>query len=194
VVGWLDEYYLLETTNGFPEYEDGHNFVPKPDVANTYVTFEGPRTGHKHDPTVTVYSTMLISVENAYPQYDVHLTAFLKNAGTIPACLYKDFDLYFYDVKDGQVLAFRLDDFGFDGLKHWFVGAIVDPVVGDIINFSFTIGNIYDDIQMEPCTSTEVDIDIDFTQEAEECHTYEFEVTMLAIQWNKLYEAPSILP
>jgi hypothetical protein len=49
-------------------------------------------------------------------------------------------------------------------------------------------------MQMEPCNAYDVSIDIDFKQEAEECHTYEFYVEMVAIQWNKLYMADQYKP
>ena len=194
IVGWYGPDYLVveETTNGFPEDEPGHGFEPKPWVANTTVTFEEPETSVHHDPPETVYKGMVIFVENAYPQYDVHIDARLKNAGNIPACLYQVFKVTGYDPIDGQDLGFVVTGEGYDGSVHWMEGAVTDPVVGRIINFVFKIHIPDPDKQMEPCTDYLVEIDVDFKQEAEECHTYEFEVRMLAIQWNKLYEAPNI--
>jgi hypothetical protein len=194
IVGWLDDYTLLETTNGYPEDEAGHGFVPKPWVANTTVSFDDDETSVHHDPPATVYKKLKILVENAYPQYDVHLTVPLKNAGTIPACLIPDFKLVFKDIKDGQDLGFVITEQGFTGAKHYIEGYVEDPVVGPIINFLFTLYIDDPDMQMEPCNAYDVSIDIDFKQEAEECHTYEFYVEMVAIQWNKLYMADQYKP
>jgi hypothetical protein len=194
IVGWLDTYCLLETTNGFPEDEAGHGFEPKPWVANTTVDFFLPETSVHHDPNVTVYKLLYVLVENAYPQYDVHLKAFLKNAGTIPACLIPDFKLVFRDIKDNQDLTFTITAQGFNGTCHYVRGHIDDPVVGPIINFDLMLCIPDPDMQMEPCTAYDVYIDIDFKQEAEECHTYTFAVDMVAIQWNKLYMADQYKP
>lgn len=194
IIGWLPEFDILETTNGWPEDEPGHGFEPKPWVANSYVSFWDPETGTHHDPPVTVYKEMYIEVYNAYPQYDVHLDAWIKNAGTIPACIYPDFILYFYDLVDDEELGFEVYDRGFDGQMHWIEGAIVDPVDGPIINFEIRFWIPFPDWQLDPCNDYKVEIDIDFKQEAEECHHYIFTVKMGAIQWNKLHEAPDYFP
>jgi len=196
ILGWLDVYDLVETTNGFPEDEPGHNFEPKDWVANTFVNFDNPETSVHLDPPKTVFKTMIIEVENAYPQYDVHLVAYLSNGGTIPVCVYTDFGLYLWDVSDNHELLFEITAGGYWDAGRYFVeGNIVDPILGEaIMTFSFQIFDDDDTLQIDECESDEVRIDIEFTQDAEECHTYEFEITILGIQWNKLHEAPIYAP
>ncbi len=194
IVGWLPEVSLRETTNGYPEDEFGHGYEPKPWVADTYVYFHYPETGTHHDPPQTVYKEMSIEVYNAYPQYDVHLEAWIKNAGTIPACIYQDFYLNFFDITDNETLGFEIDSSGFDGVVHWMEGAIVDPHAGPIINFEIKFWIPFEDKQIDPCNEYLVEIDVDFKQAAEECHHYWFWVCIGAIQWNKLHEAPDYFP
>jgi hypothetical protein len=43
-------------------------------------------------------------------------------------------------------------------------------------------------LQIDPCHSEKQEIDIDFKQEAEMCHTYTLTFSLLAVQWNKLSE------
>jgi hypothetical protein len=44
------------------------------------------------------------------------------------------------------------------------------------------------DVQLEPCHAYPAKIDFEFTQEAQECHTYKFSFAIDAIQWNMDYE------
>jgi len=37
----------------------------------------------------------------------------------------------------------------------------------------------------DPCNTNKAEIDMDFKQDAEECHTYTIEVEIVAVQWNK---------
>ncbi|MEM0006664.1 MAG: hypothetical protein QXR89_00130 [Candidatus Bathyarchaeia archaeon] len=184
---------VVETTNGYPEGEKGHDFVPKPWVANTTVTLSKLETSKHHEPPQTVAHVMDILIENAYPQYDVHISGKLKNAGTIPAkatlCVFRG-----YDKTDDEDL--RLEGMWvwnesesvwvFDG-KIWDNGAdnqwdTNDDVV--IINLKMII-KAPEDMQLEPCHEYPFTIDIDFKQEAEECHTYTFSAGFEFIQWNK---------
>jgi len=185
---------VVETTNGVPE-EDF--YPPKPWVANTTVTLDDFETSVHHEPEQTVAHEMYITIDNAYPQYDVHIKGFLKNAGTIPA-KFTDCNFTGRDVKDGEDLMltgewiWNPDDqcWEFDG-EIWDNGdndiwddplGSVDDVV--IINLKVTV-YAPEDMQLEPCNEYEFLIDIDFKQEAEECHTYIFCAGFGFIQWNK---------
>jgi hypothetical protein len=189
---------VSETTNGFPEGESGHGFVPKPWVANTTVTLDDFETSAHHDPPQTVAHKMIIEIDNAYPQYDVHIKGVMKNAGTIPAkgtlCVFKG-----NDTTDNEELLLEgkwvwdetEEAWVFDG-KIWDNGPddewdTEDDVV--IINLKMTL-YAPEDMQLEPCHEYEFIIDMDFKQEAEECHTYTFSAGFEFIQWNKAGEKP----
>ena len=186
---------VVETTNGYPENERGHDFEPKPWVANTTVTLEDFETSVHHDPPQTVAHTMNITVDNAYPQYDVHIRGFLKNAGTIPAKL-NDCDFEGYDEKDDEELRYT-GEWKWNGTAWVFEGEIWDN--GDDNMWDNPLGSVDDvviinlyvvvfapeDMQLEPCNEYPFVITFDFKQEAEECHTYTFEACFEFIQWNK---------
>jgi len=189
LVGWYDTTpYLLtwtETTNGGTEQ--------KPWVCDAVITLDTPETSVHHVPPETVYKYMRITVDNAYPQWDCHIQAWLKNAGTIPAKVNPDFSISMWDQKDNEPLEFRLDSYYWDGIGWHIEGAVVDNgddnIFGtaddvDIINFLMFFDVPYD-WQIEPCTAWSVWIGIDFKQEAEECHTYTFLIDIESIQWNK---------
>ncbi len=182
--------WVYETTNGVPE----EDFFPdKPWVANTTVTLDDFETSTHHAPKQTVAKKMIIYVDNAYPQYDVHVKFLLKNAGTIPAILPTGVKFWGEDVKDTEDLVFRYDQYSWAlGVKearmcYVLRGAFVDPVAGDIINVYMEIYTT-EDSQLEPCTEYPVYMDIDFKQEAEECHTYKLYGEIFAVQWNKALE------
>ena len=181
---------VVETTNGVPEEQF---YPPKSWVANTTVTLDDFETSVHHEPQQTVAHKMYITFDNAYPQYDVHIRGYLKNAGTIPAkgtlCKFEG-----YDEKDEEELLFEGEwvwdpnnaVWVFDG-KVWDNGPddewdTPDDVV--IINLKMTL-YAPEDMQLEPCNEYEFLIDIDFKQEAEECHTYKFSASFEFIQWNK---------
>ena len=196
ILGWSGEYYLLETTNGVPEDSPDGNFEPKPWVADTFVSFGDSETSTHLDPAKTVYKTMSIFVNNSYPQYDVHLEVELSNGGTIPVCVYTDFGLYLWDVVEDHELLFEITDGGFWETDRYFVeGNIIDPEHDLVImTFSFVIYDADETLQIDSCEEDLVEIDIEFTQDAEQCHHYEFTITILGIQWNKLHEAPLYIP
>lgn len=199
IVGWYNttEYPLTwnETTNGFPEDEPGHGFVPKPWVCNATITLEDKETSVHHEPPETVYKTMNITAGNAYPQWDLHIKAWIKNAGTIPAYICPDFKIDMYDETDDEWLEFTYNettgvgeiwDNGDNDMWDNPLGSVDDVV---IINFK-VICDI-EGWQIEPCTANPFEIHLDFKQEAEQCHTYTFKVTITAVQWNKDYECAS---
>ena len=184
---------VVETTNGVPEeqFEEA-----KPWVANTKVTLEDFETSVHHEPQQTVAHTMIITVDNAYPQYDVHIKGFLKNAGTIPAKL-NDCDFKGYDETDDEELRYT-GEWTWDPEREcWvFEGGIQDNGPDDewgtrddvvIINL-YVVVFAPEDTQLEPCHEYPFEIHFDFKQEAEECHTYIFKAWFEFIQWNKVGE------
>jgi len=184
---------VVETTNGVPEEE----FEPaKPWVANTTVTLEDFETSVHHEPQQTVAHTMIITVDNAYPQYDVHIKGILKNAGTIPAKL-NDCGFKGYDETDDEELRYT-GEWTWDAVyEYWvFKGEIQDNGPDDVWDTEddLVIINLYvvvfapEDTQLEPCHEYPFEIHFDFKQEAEECHTYIFEAWFEFIQWNKWRE------
>ncbi|MDH5780290.1 MAG: hypothetical protein OEZ29_06810 [Candidatus Bathyarchaeota archaeon] len=138
------------------------------------------------------YKKLIISVTNAYPQYYVFTTAKLHNIGTIPIFVYgfeitgekKDsagnvvYDLLWYDP-DGDWAGELWEDVDGDGT--------VDPAV-DILVINLLIQNAQWPLQIDPCNKEKIEVDMDFKQEAEECHHYSIYITVLGVQWNKLDE------
>jgi len=134
------------------------------------------KTGHK---------TMYLIVNDAYPQYIVHTTFEVHNIGTIPIHLVE------FDLKDpaGELVfewtvppptspakGFFYKDFDKSG--NYTTGEEIINV--EIVNFVC--------VQLDPCEVTKGEIDIDFKQPAEECHTYTFKAELKGIQWNKYVE------
>lgn len=192
IVGWYDttEFPLtwVETINGVPEEE----FVPFKDVCDAVITLSGEKTSVHHDPVETVYTTMTITVDNAFPQWDLHIDAWIKNAGTIPAYVYPDFKIDMWDDTDKEWLEFVYDEATGIG-EIWDNGdndVWDDPLgsVDDVVIINFKVTSDLQGMQLEPCTAHPFEIDIDFKQEAEECHTYTFDVIIYAVQWNKAAE------
>ena len=174
---------VVETTNGVPEEQF---YPPKPWVADTTVTLEDFETSVHHEPPETVAHTMIITVDNAYPQYDVHIKGFLKNAGTIPAKL-NDCDFEGYDEKDNEELRYTGEWKWDPDKKCWvFKGGILDNGPDDEFGTDddVVIINLYvvvfapEDMQLEPCHEYPFEITFDFKQDAEECHSYGFEVSI----------------
>jgi hypothetical protein len=134
------------------------------------------------------YKQLNIYVENAYPQYYVFTTFKLHNIGEIPINIAR-FDITGekYD-KDGNLI-YKLLWFDPNGdyigeLWEDFNGnGMVDPDV-DLLVMNLEITNKLP-YQIDPCFTNKAQIDIDFKQDAEECHTYYLHVTVWGIQWNK---------
>jgi len=139
------------------------------------------------------YKKLIIEVKNAYPGYAVHTTFIIHNIGTIPLCVYGvDFT---GEKRDSQGnLIYKL-------IATWkiveskVVGEIYEDVdgsgnvsLGDILIINFEVLNTGWPFQLDPCHENKMEIDIDFKQEAEECHTYLLQFELLAVQWNKISE------
>jgi len=185
IVGFLDgsvEWY--ETTNGVPE----ERFIPpKPWVANATVELSDFETSVHHDPPQTVGHKMTIDINNAYPQWDLHIDFDLKNAGTIPATLV-DIAGGGRDETDDEDLILT-DGWEWDGeIGAWVIDAEVWDESGHLIMNLYVEAYVPRDLQLEPCTEYPVHIDLDFKQTAEECHTYTFWAEFVFVQWNKAWE------
>lgn len=137
------------------------------------------------------YKTLNILVENAYPQYVVRTTYKFHNIGTIPInlCRYditgekydsngtKIYDLLWYDPNEDYIGELWEDVNG---------NGVVDSGV-DLLVINLEITNALP-FQVDPCKTNKAEIDMDFKQDAEECHTYKIHVTVWGIQWNKACE------
>jgi len=182
IVGILNNSVTwYETTNGVLETD----FSPaKPWVANATITLSDFETSVHHTPPQTVAKKMTILMENAYPQWDLHIFFKLKNAGTIPAT-YKSASFTGKDETDNESLTLREDSWFYNStLGAWiWEGALVDPN-GTIMNIRL-VAYVPEDGQLEPCNEYPIEIYFDFKQTAEECHTYTFKVEFEFIQWNK---------
>ncbi len=132
------------------------------------------------------YKKLIIVVDNAYPQYIVGIVFKLHNIGTIPikiigynitgekrnATGHKIYNLLWQDDGDGKGSIY--EDVNGNG--------VVDAGDIEVINLEVT-----DSLptQIDPCKKYKAEIDLEFKQEAEECHTYILIVEIIGIQWNK---------
>jgi hypothetical protein len=134
------------------------------------------------------YKKLVIVVDNAYPQYIVHTTFKLHNIGTIPI-----------HIVEYEITGAKYDSTGAQvGVLYWvdpdedFIGGLFEDRDGDgapdteVINLEITNDLQYK--QIDPCNTDKQEMDMDFKQEASECHTYKIWVTVWGIQWNKVYE------
>jgi len=140
------------------------------------------------------YKKLIIEIENAYPGYAVHTTFIVHNIGTIPICVYGV--SFTGEKRDNEGnLVYKLV------AKSWIengtriVGEIYEDVdgsedvsPGDILIINFKVIDDEFPFQLDPCNDNKRKIDIDFKQEAEECHTYLLYFELLGVQWNKLGE------
>jgi len=140
------------------------------------------------------YERLIIEVENAYPGYAVHTTFIIHNIGTVPIMVY---GIGFSGEKrDSEgTLVYNLIAVSWIEGGNKIVGEIYEDVdgsgdvsKGDILVINFTVINHKFPFQLDPCHENKMELDIDFKQEAEECHTYLLYFELLGIQWNKLGE------
>ena len=181
IVGWLD-------IKGCSDSDDG---IPGKDTAevNCWLDRESAETSVHHDPPVTVYHTLVVEVENAYPHYWAQCDVDIKNAGTIPAHIVEitvaGTGLVAVENKwdgNGNPIGWRLDNArtGLEvlNIELYKFGLVesVRPKVSLICN------------QIDPCQDEVVYLWLEVKQTAEECHTYEFTIDILAVQWNMAWE------
>lgn len=212
---WYDYAYISGTvymgslTLAFSTYEPPEcterHFNPTPpperldgeaegkDVGNCSAHYEktslitDPHTGKQG------YKILVINITNAYPQYIVHTTFMVHNIGTVPLVIY---GLNLTGVKQNATgttiynLVMNTSIVGGD-----LYGDIWEDVdgsgtvtPGDILVINLIIKNGSIPYQLDPCNDDKWEMDLDFKQEAEECHTYILHFRLLSIQWNKLSE------
>jgi hypothetical protein len=185
-IAW-DENELLD-------YTDNEPLLPEPkDVGSADIYYDpdsyivDPHTGKGG------YKILIVEIHNAYPQYTIAInTLNINNTGTVPVH-FVDLIIAGYDVTDDEELMFVWEP----GFEHE-VGAFWDNGANDV--WDDPLGSV-DDVeiinvevvnfvstQLEPCHNTKGEIDLDFKQEAEQCHTYTFTVEIVGIQWNKIDE------
>ena len=133
------------------------------------------------------YETLYVEVTNAYPQYIVHTFFKLHNIGTVPINIKEYiitgekrnsegtviYDLLWHDP-DGDWIGSLWEDVNGNG--------IVDEGDLEVINLEITNALPY---QIDPCRTNKAEIDMEFKQDAEECHIYTVHVSIVGIQWNK---------
>ena len=120
------------------------------------------------------YETAYVEITNAYPSYQVHIIFAIKNLAKIP--------VHFVEIRaedpTGELIWDEAQscfwkDFDGDGVK--------DP---DEIIINVDVVNLIC-IQLDYCEDTKAEVDLHFKEDAEECHTYHFKFTIVAVQWNK---------
>jgi len=129
------------------------------------------------------YKTLVINITNAYPQYIVHVVFVVHNIGTIPIDL-AGFNITGEKRKGDK----KICDLLWDGSGLWEdlnKNGVIDTGDKEVINLSITDNMPF---QLDPCNKNKMEIDFEFKQEAEECHTYIIVVTIYGVQWNKSLE------
>ena len=172
LVGWLD---IKDC------WDNEDTFVPIKEVASVECWLDVPETSVHHEPPQTVFKVLYLVVHNAYPQYMAFCKVNLKNAGTIPAHI---IGVSIYDP-DGLLTIQPTAD-----PTHYEIKKDVDgdgdlEVIINLYLYKQDTGLPLVCNQIDPCTEEPVDIVLEFKQDAEECHTYEFSIVIEAIQWNK---------
>jgi hypothetical protein len=170
---------------------------PEKDYSSIECELANPETGVHHiDPETgepqTVWHTLIVTVNDAYPSI-IYLCKFdLKNAGTVPA------HIAFVDIigekkdSNGTVITGLVwNDPEGDGCgslwEDWDGSGNVTAGDVEVINLCLIKQETGAPLvcnQLEPCTEEPVDLIIHLKQEAQECHIYQFSVTIWALQWN----------
>jgi len=132
----------------------------------------------------TVYKKLWITLTNAYPEYVAQCTYTLDNGGTIPL----DVTLYCVPLEPVDGLTYRWEDTNGDGHPETIVGFVDTNGNGERDADEPAVINIWFEPwfggQIDPCNSKQDTIIIHIKEPAEECHTYRFEITIHAEQWN----------
>lgn len=139
---------------------------------------EDPITGKRG------YEKILVTIDNAYPCYQVHVIVAVENLGTVPAH-FTEILVTGRDETDGEDLGFEwLSGFQYEKGFFWDdydADGVYDPdeeiINLEVVNFVCN--------QLDPCHNTKGEFDFHFKQEIEQGHTYTFEVQLVAVQWNK---------
>lgn len=173
LVGWLDIKMC---------WDNEDTFDPVKEVAWVECWLDEPETGVHHDPPQTVFKVLYLHVYNAYPQYKAYCKVNLKNAGTIPA------HIIGVSITDPAGLL-TIEQDPADPTHYEIMKDVDNDGVDEVIINLYLYKQLTDDPlvcnQIDPCQDEPVDIVLEFKQDAEECHTYEFLIEIEAIQWNK---------
>jgi hypothetical protein len=116
-----------------------------------------------------------IAITDAYPCYWAAITFRVKNLGTVPIMIYQ------------IIISDPTGELVWDDILK----ALVNPVSGEeIINFQFV--NMYGE-QIDPCDplGEKAELDLHVKQPAIQGHTYYFEMSLRAIQWNEFPQPDS---
>jgi len=159
---------------------DGKIVTPEPkDVGKVECKLSVPETSVHLEVPKTVYKLMTITITSGYPEYVAICPFTLDNGGSIPL----DVTLYCVPVTPVDTLTWR-----WEGTPPVLVGfidvdgdGVRDPDEPAVINIWFDpmfFG------QIDPCQSKLGKIYIHIKEPAEECHTYAFEISIKAEQWN----------
>jgi hypothetical protein len=158
-------------------------------IASTSANYMGPiycpQTG------LTGYNELALTVDNAYPGYMTHITYNLLNLGTIPV----DMKKYIITGEKRNATGTLVYNLLWDGKDPGWLWEDVNNDTkindGDVKVISIRISNSLP-VQIDPYVlgylPIKREIDLDFTQDAEQCHTYNIHVTIVGIQWNKVNE------
>ncbi|ADM27345.1 conserved hypothetical protein [Ignisphaera aggregans DSM 17230] len=118
------------------------------------------------------YDTMRVTLYNVYPWYYTHIAFKVHNDGTIPIKIWRIiidnqefYELNAQPLKEGLYLDLTGD--GKSDVLIWW---------GD--NFG---------VQLHPCQSADISLDITVLQDAPQGSTLSFTVSFEAIQWNEYY-------
>jgi len=151
------------------------------DIATVEIDFEG-EIGDKTYFLIgeqTAYKKLLVTIDNAFPQYLVDVAFYIGSMGTIPLHLID------FDIKDpNEILEFFwvADPVGSPWGGYFYA---YDPTDPEDIILTIGVGGIVEGTQLHYCSWLKGDLIIELAQPAEQGTTYEFVVEINAIQWNK---------
>jgi hypothetical protein len=187
------EYYHNPIPGGLPEWLPGE--AEDKNVGSAVASYDPASLIYDVHTGKPGFKTVVVEIENAYPQYSVHTITMAHNIGTVPLYIYgislvgekknSTGDHIYYLIMnttilaDGHIAGDIWEDVNANG--------VVDPAV-DINVMNLLVVDTQFPLQIDPCHSEKCEIDIDFKQEAEMCHTYTLNFQLLAVQWNKLSE------
>jgi predicted ribosomally synthesized peptide with SipW-like signal peptide len=141
------------------------------------------------------FKTLNIEINNSYPQYAVHTHFMVHNIGTVPLCVYGISMVGEKQDYTGAHINDTILDWWYNSTSGHIEGNIYEDVdgsgtvtPGDILVMHLVMVDTEFPLQVEPCHSEKMEIDIDFKQEAEMCHTYILNFQLWAVQWNKVSE------
>lgn len=121
------------------------------------------------------YDTMNITLYNVYPWYYTHVALKVHNDGTIPLKIWRVIidSEEFYELNAQELqqgLEIDVDDDGVNDILIWW---------GD--NFG---------VQLHPCESADISLDITILQGAPEGATLSILISFEAVQWNEYVQGP----